>query len=84
MLVPIHAGKRQSCIVECKHLVDMRSEFTAQNQIPQIGICQPGNLDETLLFLASPAADHLTGITLHIDEGQALGAFQAARKQEKT
>ncbi len=52
-------------------------------RFPGEALLQPGNLDDTLLFLASPASDHLTGITLHIDDGQALGAFQAARNREK-
>lgn len=40
---------------------------------------QPENLDAALLFLASSRSDHVTGLTLRVDDGQGLGAFQAAR-----
>ena len=53
-------------------------------RFPGEALQQPGNLDSTLLFLASAASDHLTGITLQVDDGQSLGAFQAARKRETT
>ncbi|MGI9659177.1 MAG: SDR family NAD(P)-dependent oxidoreductase [Gaiellaceae bacterium] len=53
-------------------------------RFPGGALQQPQDLDSTLLFLASSASDHLTGITLHIDDGQSLGALQAARKRETT
>ena len=52
-------------------------------RFPGGALQQPENLDSSLLFLASSASDHLTGITLHVDDGQTLGAFQAAGKQER-
>ena len=51
-------------------------------RFPARSLQQPENLDSALLFLASSASDHITGVTLHVDEGQSLGAFQAARDQE--
>ena len=53
-------------------------------RFPGQALQQPGNLDDTLLFLSSSASDHLTGITLRVDDGQSLGAFQAARTRETT
>jgi hypothetical protein len=52
-------------------------------RFPGQTLLQPKDLDASLLFLASAASDQLTGLTLHINDGQALGAFQAAGKQEK-
>ena len=49
------------------------------SRFPGQALQQPGNLDSTLLFLASAASDHTTGRTFRVDDGQALGAFQAAR-----
>ena len=51
-------------------------------RFPAQSLQQPENLDSALLFLASSASDHITGVTLHVDDGQPLGAFQAARDQE--
>ncbi len=48
-------------------------------RFPGQALQQPENLDSALLLLVSSQSDHMTGLTLRVDDGQGLGAFQAAR-----
>jgi NAD(P)-dependent dehydrogenase (short-subunit alcohol dehydrogenase family) len=39
-------------------------------QTPRKRICDPAQLDSTLLYLCSPASDAVTGATIEVDDGQ--------------
>ena len=39
-------------------------------RLPRKRICNPEQLDSTLLYLCSPASDAVTGTVIRVDDGQ--------------
>ena len=55
------------------HQVPVSPEFLERHKIVLGRIAKPEDIANAALFLASPAASHITGITLAIDGGEVIG-----------